>query len=282
MSQMPRKPPKSSLMGKKKKKKMELDRISNLPTGVSHQILSYLPIKEAVRTSVLSTNWRNKWTKLPCLVFDDKHGCITKRVVDHVLLLHRGRIETFELSIRKHPGYSHITHGEIDKWIAHLSRYSIKEFILNLWKRWSPYDIFSRLFSYKDLTHLELYNCLLEVPLTFKGFGMLKTLHLRNVTVSQDVLEKLIVCCPRLNRMILCGLKGITHVNINSPSIQFLEVRGNFEKVQLKNTFNLVDVSIDFDKGSRKLLQYLFKLPRLERLTLEDRFLEAILKVIYG
>lgn len=98
---------------------------------------------------------------LPCLVFDDKHGYMTRRVVDHVLLLHRGRIETFELSIRKYPAPNYIAYGNIDKWIAHLSRHSIKEFILKLWKQWSPYDIFSRLFSYQDLTHLELHNCLL-------------------------------------------------------------------------------------------------------------------------
>jgi hypothetical protein len=48
----------------------EPDRISCLPGHLTDQILSFLPIKEAVRTSVLSSKWRKKWYTIPNLVFD--------------------------------------------------------------------------------------------------------------------------------------------------------------------------------------------------------------------
>lgn len=40
---------------------LELDRISNLPNDVTEKILSRLPLREAVRTIVLSSKWRYKW-----------------------------------------------------------------------------------------------------------------------------------------------------------------------------------------------------------------------------
>ncbi|XP_062005003.1 F-box/FBD/LRR-repeat protein At1g13570-like isoform X2 [Rosa rugosa] len=250
----------------------QLDKLSNLPTGVTHQILSYLPIKQAVRTSILSSDWRYKWAQLPCLVFDDKSGYPIAKAVDHVLLLHSGRIDTFKLSTFNYPA-----HRDIDKWIAHLSRNNVKVFVLKVWKQ-SPYNVFSGFFSFKDLTHLELCNCLLKPPTTFKGFRMLKSLHLQEVKVSGNVLGKLIACCPQLERIILCDLKGITDVTIDAPSIRFLRVKGSFEDVQLANTLNLVDVSIDWKQvstiSSGKLLRYFFELPRIERLTLKDGFLE--------
>ncbi|XVF43353.1 hypothetical protein PTKIN_Ptkin02bG0033600 [Pterospermum kingtungense] len=46
------------------------DIISNLPDNITERILARLPIQDAVRTSVLSRNWRYKWTTLPDLVFD--------------------------------------------------------------------------------------------------------------------------------------------------------------------------------------------------------------------
>ncbi|KAL6145579.1 hypothetical protein ACLB2K_056265 [Fragaria x ananassa] len=250
------------------------DKLSNLPTGVTQKILSYLPIDQAVRTSILSSEWRSTWSRLPYLVFDDQSGYDIKKVVNHVLLLHRGGIETFKLSNLDGSADSE----NIDKWIAYLSRERIKEFVLEHTK-WDPYNVFSCIFSYKGLTRLELHNCLLNPPATFKGFRMLKRLHLKHVDVSGDVLGRLIACCPQLERVILCDLKGIADVTICAPSIQFLKVQGSFEDVVLEKTFNLVDVSIDWKQGSTicsgKLLRHILQLPRIERLTLQRSFLEC-------
>ncbi|PON36446.1 F-box domain containing protein [Parasponia andersonii] len=50
--------------------RMKLDRISDLQENVTDKIISLLPIQYAVRTSLLSSKWRYKWTMLPELVFD--------------------------------------------------------------------------------------------------------------------------------------------------------------------------------------------------------------------
>ncbi|KAM5571511.1 F-box/FBD/LRR-repeat protein [Rosa sericea] len=252
---------------------MELDRISNLENDITLKIFSYLSIKEAARTSVLSKNWRHKWIVLPCLVFDDENGLSTETIVSHVLLLHNGPIDSFKLSSRKN-----LDPNDIDQWIHYLSINSIKEIIVKKRNRYSSsYSISSNLFSCQDLAHLELYNCLLKPPSTLKGFGMLKSLHIRRVTVTRDVLEEVISHSPLLEKIILCKL-GIRHLKIDAPNVNFLELRGGFEDVELENTINLVEVSIDQKRGSTNsssLLKFFFKLPRIERLTLEDSFLEC-------
>ncbi|XP_031390095.1 F-box/FBD/LRR-repeat protein At1g13570-like [Punica granatum] len=79
-----------------------VDRISDLPTHLMDQILVRLPIKEAVRTSILSTKWRYKWASIPELVFHNDLEChpIDGRrlvdIVDHVLRSHVGPTVKFE------------------------------------------------------------------------------------------------------------------------------------------------------------------------------------------
>ncbi|KAE9454470.1 hypothetical protein C3L33_13621, partial [Rhododendron williamsianum] len=56
----------------KRNKRSTSDIISYLPSNVTENILKGLPLRDAVRTSVLSRKWRYKWVTLPELVFNDK------------------------------------------------------------------------------------------------------------------------------------------------------------------------------------------------------------------
>ncbi|TYG77835.1 hypothetical protein ES288_D02G007600v1 [Gossypium darwinii] len=59
------------------------DRISNFPDHIRCHILSFLPIKEAVRTSIISTKWRYLFASISTVVFDTYLLCgLTHRNVD--------------------------------------------------------------------------------------------------------------------------------------------------------------------------------------------------------
>ncbi|PRQ39154.1 hypothetical protein RchiOBHm_Chr4g0421931 [Rosa chinensis] len=104
---------------------------------------------------------------------------------------------------------------------------------------------------------LELYNCLLKPPVTFNGFPRLKSLETQNVTVAQGVLEKVIICCPLLERLTLCDLRSITHLKIDAPNRQFLNVGGGFQSFKLKNTPNLVGMEVTGFHGVKAEVDFL-------------------------
>lgn len=270
----------------------EFDRISNLPGHVIDQILSRLPIRDAVRSSVLSRKWRYKWATIPCLVFDNHCFNFSSQdqsfiknklvnIIDHVLLLHNGPIHKFKLSHRDLLGVT-----DIDRWILCISRSSIKEVVLEIWKgqRYKPP---SCLFNCQNLIHLELFNCLLKPPLMFKGFKNLKSLDLQHITITQDVFEKLISSCPSLERLTLMNFTGVTHLIIDAPNLQFFDIGGIFEDVSFLNTVHLSLVSIglyvnidneenDARDNSSKLLRFFVNLPHIRRLEIQSYFLKYL------
>lgn len=114
---------------------VKLDSISNLPNDIVEKILAHLPIKEAVRTSILSTEWRYVPAMLQNLKFDEQ--CVSTQehttfanIVDQVLLLHIGNIYEFQLSHR-----DFLATADIDRWLLHLSKSSVKCLKLGIPKR---------------------------------------------------------------------------------------------------------------------------------------------------
>ncbi|KAF3446264.1 hypothetical protein FNV43_RR11443 [Rhamnella rubrinervis] len=268
---------------------MELDRISSLPSHIMEQILSRLPIRDAVRTGILSSKWRYKWAELPHLVFDNQCVSFSSQdqavvknkllsIIDHVLLLHFGPIHKFKLSHR-----DLLAVNDIDRWILYLSRSSIKEFVLEIWKG-QRYSMPSCLFSCQNLTHLELFNCLLKPPLSFNGFKSLKTLDLQHITMAQHVFDNMISGCPLLEKLTLMNFDGFTHLNIEAPNLKEFDVGGVFEDVGFKNTFHLAVISVGLYanglKGalgdSSNLHKFFDHLPLLQRLEIQSYFLKYL------
>lgn len=273
---------------------MEPDRITNLPDNVIEGILLHLPMRDAVRTSILSSKWRYKWATVPYLVFNEVF-CpfyyltdITSKIVsiiDRVLVLHFGVIHKFELSHREFEAVS-----DIDRWILHLSRRSIENIVLEIWQS-EAYKVPSCLFYCQSLTNLELYNCSLKPPSIFEGFRKLERLDLQNVTLERDFLENLISSCPNLEILYLVAIKGLSRMNVNAPKLRHFDFVGVLEDISFENTFNLVRVLISFHKNvkndqsralrnSSNLLKFLVNLPTIKVLELQEYSLKVIVLFI--
>ncbi|GMY34502.1 F-box/LRR-repeat protein 25-like [Fagus crenata] len=50
---------------------LKVDRISDLPEIVLQRILSFLPTKQVVQSTLLSTTWKQVWSTFPILKFDE-------------------------------------------------------------------------------------------------------------------------------------------------------------------------------------------------------------------
>ncbi|XP_077238126.1 putative F-box protein At1g49610 [Tasmannia lanceolata] len=128
------KPKRSSIGGE------DLDQISELPDPILSNILSFLPTKDAVRTSILSTRWKDLWTYIHNFDFSFS---LYKRQENHEWddSGNEGFVEFVDRSIRHHRG------SKIEKFFLSFG-FQKKFFNVNRW-------IFLVLTKHVELLHLD-------------------------------------------------------------------------------------------------------------------------------
>ncbi|CAO2176846.1 unnamed protein product [Urochloa humidicola] len=80
----------------------EEDRIGRLPDAILRNIVSRLPTKDAARTAVLSSRWRDLWTSTP-LVLDDGAGGLVPAAAAAALASHPGPVRSARLASSEDP-----------------------------------------------------------------------------------------------------------------------------------------------------------------------------------
>ncbi|KAL1804196.1 hypothetical protein ACET3Z_032843 [Daucus carota] len=231
------------------------DIISDQPQSINNLILTKLPIRDAVKTSVLSSKWRYQWRTMTELVFDDKSLCLRddknvaeKEFVDFILrflMLHKGPIQKFKLSAS-----SLKKSTDIYQWLLVISRKDIKELVLNVpgheWKRDNPgLSIPHIIFTFQKLNRLMLSAFTVKPPLEFQGYPCLKYLELDGVTITLKVIENLISGCPLLEKFKFSNMDKLA-LTIRAPNLKHLILEGNFEDLYLEDTPLVVAISIWF------------------------------------
>ncbi|KAJ8561481.1 hypothetical protein K7X08_033958 [Anisodus acutangulus] len=228
---------------------LPLDFLSNLPDNVINLILIHLPCKDAVRTSILSKKWKYIWCRLTEFALDEWHWKSPKglidptfkfmKIINQLLTHHEGPITKFTLDI-----HSLESCPKIDNFIYFLSRNGVQHLVLRL-PCWKPYKLPSLLFTCSQLRHLSLCGCLIHPPSAFKGFNKLISLELRLVTISSELLEKLIAHCPLLEQLVLVEMLEVLNiVEINAPMLRSFDFTGCISSICLKNVPFLAKVSL--------------------------------------
>ncbi|XP_011074582.1 F-box/FBD/LRR-repeat protein At1g13570-like [Sesamum indicum] len=226
----------------------EGDRLSNLPRNIMDNILKSLSVVEAVRTSILSREWRYKWVTIPHLCFNWKtfppkstQKYKPSSVIYQVLLLHKGPIVKFSLKT----GYPVIYIDHLDQSLQFLSNHPIEELTLD-YHPLRPISHF--LFAFEHLKHLYLVDAALRPPPTFKGLGRLVTLHLEQVYFLPGELKKFITQCPVLeclNLIDTCdAYRWYELQNIDTPNLKSFYFSGFFILINFKNAPLLTELSM--------------------------------------
>nr|XP_009762015.1 PREDICTED: F-box/FBD/LRR-repeat protein At1g13570-like isoform X2 [Nicotiana sylvestris] len=240
--------------GRKNRRSLGPDVISNLPDNVIDVILMRLPCKDAVRTSILSKKWRYHWCRLTKLKLDeslwktkkDKLSPTVKftKIIYQILTLHEGPINKFKLDVvdsKRCP--------TIDNFIYFLSRNDIQHLVLHFpWQK--IYKMPSSLFECSQLRHLTLHDCSIHPPSAFKGFSSLVSLELCRVTISFELLESLINHCPLLERLVLQVSEILNIIEINAPMLKSFDFTGSISSLCLKNVPLLTKASLHLYQGS--------------------------------
>lgn len=277
---------------------LRIDRISHLPWPILDNILGKLSIKEAIRTSILSKEWRYKWINISKLDFD--YDVVTDlgdtddasrliMLIYSVLLSHSGGIHKFEISAYNER--MEIMCYHLDTWIKFLAKNGVKELILACYPD-ELYKIPSCLFSCQQLTHLEMYKISLELPSDFKGFPKLVSLVLYKFFDNAEVLSSLICNCPVLQILDLKYFMLSTCLTIRAPKLEYLSLDGFLSAIILDNCPSLENISMQLTteepriRGHEKqnltcnLLQDLSRLPSLKNLDISGPFLQV--NYLYG
>ncbi|XP_059290576.1 F-box/FBD/LRR-repeat protein At1g13570-like isoform X1 [Lycium ferocissimum] len=205
----------------------ELDRLTDLPINVIHQIQDHMSIGDAARMSVLSRTCRYIWASNPKLVFDTKF--CTKRtssntidMINTILLQHHGAIKIFLLDI---PSIHSSQHSVVDRWMLFLSRNGLVDLVIeNRNNVNAPYKLPSYVYSVA-LERLALLNCIFKPPCHFQGFHMLKWLDLRLVAFELDAATSSL-WMPNLENLGFIFCSGLHFLNIYAPKLLVLCLYG--------------------------------------------------------
>ncbi|GLT37809.1 hypothetical protein SLA2020_121020 [Shorea laevis] len=235
-----------------------MDNFSRLPDELVLCIISLLPMKDAARTSILSSRWRYLYASSSNLDFDSGSNYIDfVEFVDRVFFLRKGcRINRFCLRICCTETRDSCV-SRIREWIIAVMRLDVRELELSL-----DTELLlllpPSLFTCETLVVLKLSvcpesgedgsdECSLKVPANV-CLPSLKVLHLVDFTFSDDchkrlfsncpVLEdlkcsfkesnwKFVVCNPTLKRLTITSsenLDGRSEIVVDAPGLDYLEL----------------------------------------------------------
>ncbi|KAF9590673.1 hypothetical protein IFM89_036165 [Coptis chinensis] len=210
------------------------DRLSSLPGKILHHILSFLPTKYAVGTSILSTSWRYIWTSVPILDICDHLLFSNERTsgdpivmrnfmnfVDRVLLLPEVDLQKFCLTCE-----GDLDASRVNAWISTVIRRKVRELIIEIMLEDSL--AFPRcLFSCESLKILKInFSDGLTLP-TSISFPRLKVLHFHSIGFCCDEsVQQVSFNCALLEefQMEECAWLKIKTINIFAPLLKRLEI----------------------------------------------------------
>ncbi|KAK1631169.1 hypothetical protein QYE76_005484 [Lolium multiflorum] len=184
------------------------DLLASLPPPLLDAILARLDIRDAVRTSALSRDWRRRWEALPCisLSFLDKRGNTptSSVAVDSVLARYPGHISSFSFHCDKYSA------ARVADWLLALSTRGVSSINLQCSYYYYSITLHSSLFLCTQLVHLELNGCLMpHLPAGFTGFPVLEELKLYAAQFPENgesLLEEILAASPSLNTLNLSYL----------------------------------------------------------------------------
>ncbi|CAM8885578.1 unnamed protein product [Rhodiola kirilowii] len=282
--------------GKSVEQSTLVDRISDLPNNVIDIILSHVPLCDAVRTSVLSKNWRLHWTRVEILKLDYDfcrdilRGCgpeietaaaMYEGIVGNIILSHQEPIRKFVLHI---PCFEEkLSPDIINLWILAVSRLGIHELKLNYEYEWGN-EVPSHVFQCVKLKHLSLKGVRLGYPPNIFGqLSSLLSLDLCCAAIYGDVISNIFLNCPLLERFSLDSYDYESFA-VNASKLKLLHVNYRYYlNFILENTPNLSTILVGSSVNHygnlyikfQGIIDFFGAVPNIENINITGDVLEA-------
>ncbi|KAJ4809246.1 F-box/RNI-like superfamily protein [Rhynchospora pubera] len=212
---------------------LQTDLISMLPDNILSTILLLLPIKEAIRTSVLSSRWHDIWKLNPLNIddstrkFDNQQNfheirLKTLQAINRIASVHPGSIHSFRISQLREPAF----HCEVDNLMETLSSKGVRELSLSFgYQGKLRYGLPSSLLQCQTLCKVSLSDCFFPPsPVVNSSFPNLRELTLEYVFLWDHLLNCLLESCAQLEVLQLIDCSGLQYVRLNCAKLQKLTI----------------------------------------------------------
>lgn len=259
-----------------------IDRLSTLPDGLLHAVLSFLPAPQVVRTCVLSRRWRDLWRSAPCINIDQQEFGIAVGDSRDVLEEKWGKFEDFTTNLllfRDNTSsldkFRLCAHGhyqrDVDRWIRRGIKYCPAVVEIEILRCDLGFKLPPLRSSFCRLERLRLYNLSLDsnfAELLCSGCLVLEDLELKICDnyfqgITSPTLKKLVIDC--------CSNYTSHPLVITAPSLTYLSLRYYQNGISVDKMASLVKASIHITesqtfplKTQRSLLGSLFNVTSLE------------------
>ncbi|XP_020258791.1 putative F-box/LRR-repeat protein At5g54820 [Asparagus officinalis] len=208
------------------------DRLTALPDVLRVQILSLLPCRYAVRTGVLSKNWKILWKQrfnhTTTLKFGRKYQNpanqqeLVNEIQNYMLAHENRKIETFHLYF--HPDT--LNPETVCNWIERAIENGVEELYLDfsqgivslkptgkLRTGRKKFKLPESVFQFnRSLTSLSLSFCTLTGRYQFGYFDCLEHLQLQGINLNDTMLVKVLYNCPKLQSLELRECMSLKYV----------------------------------------------------------------------
>lgn len=239
------------------------DQLIELPDGILSIMISFVPLKEAIRTSVLSKRWRYIWTCHSKLCFDSinilgmrvdynsvsnyqslldrqiRRGMFIERVNHFMQHRCKGpKIDYF--SLHCHLGKESASY--IDQWIRDAAIKEVEYIDLDL-SEWCTFRMdqcsFTAYEQYEfscwtlstsikcTIKNLKLASCILNPIPSPNKLISLKTVELKDVNVNDQQLSTFLSICPQLEvlSLVVCNDLVNLKLDVSCHNLKVLSIR---------------------------------------------------------
>lgn len=223
------------------------DHISSLPDDVICCILSLIPTKSAVKTSILSKRWNYMWTKVPVLDLTEMPHLTTYENLTSELLTY---FWSFVGRVLLHNDVSCLRclrlHRELvlrdddfyfKSWFRTITRREIREIDISLGRSTRYYArvlLPKRLLSSEGLVVLKLEGNFVFDVLTSLHLPNLEIIHLTHIEFPNDeFMKRLSLGCCVLKELHIMSCLGISMLYVASSTLKTLKITHVMEKYRM-------------------------------------------------
>ncbi|XP_047067908.1 MEIOTIC F-BOX protein MOF-like [Lolium rigidum] len=266
------------------------DRLSDLPDGLLHTIMSFLPAPQVVQTSVLSRRWRDLWRSTPCISIEQPDFRITagsqrhereekwrklENFTTNFLLFHNNVASLDKFRIDTDSTYANALHvRDMDRWLRRGIKYCPQ--VLEILVSRPPIPFPHMGASSCRLKRLHLHGLYLEnqfAELLCSGCPVLEDLELRSCSpdfqeFKSRTLKRLVIdCCDNFTGdLVVITVPRVAYLRLGiSPGRYSNGILIHESASLVKASIHLLCLGETFSlKHQRCLLGNLCNVPNLE------------------